>query len=70
MQRWAGALAVGAWAEGQLPEHGSPHPMVLEIQEVLEVTQRRLICNTSCGALSSVISGVFVKKESVLLHLR
>jgi len=46
MKRRAGALPVGAWAEaeGQLAEHRRPHIVMLEIQEVLEVSYRRLIC--------------------------
>ena len=44
MKRRAGALPVGAWAERQLAEHRRPHLVMLEIQEVLEVSYRRLIC--------------------------
>lgn len=44
MKRRAGALLpVGARAEGQLAERRRPHLVMLEIQEVLEVSYRRLI---------------------------
>jgi hypothetical protein len=45
MQRRVGASPVRAQAEGQLTEHRGPNLVMLEIQEVLQVSYRRLICN-------------------------
>lgn len=55
MKRRAGALLpVGARAEGQLAERRRPHLVMLEIQEVLEVSYRRLISEVEVDGVRKV----------------